>query len=298
MGRKLYQRSAGRLEGLCDGVGHDFRGARNRIRIGRGSAGIERLEARLVGQAFSPHRHDTYAIGVTLSGVQTFRYRGTQRYCLPGQCHVLHPDEMHDGGAGTGEGFRYKIAYIDPALIQQALGGRVLPFVSDPIVENSVFQDALPRGLWRMEEPMDDVQRIELVAAVADLLDRAARSGARKQGFLRLASLLRVRDLIIADPTIRHSIETLEGVSGLDRWALARQFRAAFGTSPSGFRTMRRLDAAGRMIRDGLPLAVAALEAGFADQSHMSRLFKRAYGLTPARWAAALGPTTDWPRGL
>ncbi len=195
---------------------------------------------------------------------------------------------MHDGGAGTGEGFRYKIVYIDPALIQQALGGRALPFVSDPIVENSVFQDALPRGLWRMEEPIDDVQRIELVTAVADLLDRASRSGARRQGSLRLASLLRVRDLIIADPTIRHSIETLEGVSGLDRWALARQFRAAFGTSPSGFRTMRRLDAARRKIRGGLPPAAAALEAGFADQSHLSRLFKRAYGLTPARWAAAL----------
>jgi len=42
------------------------------------------------------------------------------------------------------------------------------------------------------------------------------------------------------------------------------------------------------MIRGGLPLAEAASEAGFADQSHMSRLFKRAYGLTPARWAAAL----------
>ena len=53
------------------------------------------------------------------------------------------------------------------------------------------------------------------------------------------------------------------------------------------------------MIRGGLPLAVAALEAGFADQSHMSRLFKRAYGLTPAMGrGAGPGRTTDWPRGL
>jgi len=94
--------------------------------------------------------------------------------------------------------------------------------------------------------------------------------------------------LIVANPATRHSIETLEGVSGLDRWALARQFRAAFGTCPSNFRTMRQLDEARRMIRGGLPLAEAALGAGFADQSHMSRMFKRAYGLTPAKWAAAL----------
>jgi hypothetical protein len=34
--------------------------------------------------AFAPHRHDTYAIGITLAGVQTFRYRSEQRHCLPG----------------------------------------------------------------------------------------------------------------------------------------------------------------------------------------------------------------------
>jgi AraC-like DNA-binding protein len=288
MHRKLFQRSECRLEGLCEGLVEDVHGAGNRIRIGRGSTGIERLEARFVGQAFSPHRHDTYAIGITLSGVQTFRYRGARRYCLPGQCHVLHPDEMHDGSAGTAKGFGYKIVYVDPSLVQQALGGKLLPFVSDPIVEKSVFQDALPPALWRLEEPIDDIARIEIVTAVADLLDRASRTDIKKQSSLRLASLLRVRDLIVADPTSRHSIETLEGVSGLDRWALARQFRAAFGTCPSSFRTMRQLDQARRMIRGGLPLAEAALEAGFADQSHMSRMFKRAYGLTPAKWAAAL----------
>jgi AraC-like DNA-binding protein len=288
MGRTLSQRSARRLEGLCEGPADDGDGTGNRIRVGCGSAGIERLEARLLGQAFAPHRHDTYAIGMTLSGVQTFHYRGARRYCLPGQCHVLHPDERHDGGAGTETGFGYRIVYIDPALVQQALGGKALPFVSDPIVEPSVFRDALPSALWRLEEPIDDVAQIEIVTAVADLLDRAARAGNRKQGSLRLASLLRVRDLIAADPTARHSIATLEGVSGLDRWTLARQFRAAFGTCPSHFRTMRQLDEARRMIRSGLPLAQAAVDSGFADQSHMSRLFKRAYGLTPAKWAAAL----------
>jgi AraC-like DNA-binding protein len=35
-------------------------------------------------------------------------------------------------------------------------------------------------------------------------------------------------------------------------------------------------------------LAEVALQAGFSDQSHMSRMFKRTYGLTPAKWAAAL----------
>jgi AraC-like DNA-binding protein len=99
---------------------------------------------------------------------------------------------------------------------------------------------------------------------------------------------LRVRDLIAARPARRPTIEELEHLSGLDRWSLARQFRWAFGTSPSRFRTLRQLDAVRRSVRRGSRLAESALQAGFADQSHMSRQFKLAYGLTPARWAAAL----------
>jgi AraC-like DNA-binding protein len=105
---------------------------------------------------------------------------------------------------------------------------------------------------------------------------------------LRLYALLLVRALIAAHPARRHSIDELERAAGLDRWSLARQFRTAFGTSPSRFRTLRQLDQVRRSIERGSGLAEAALEAGFADQSHMSRQFKRAYGLTPARWAAAL----------
>src|SRR5436190_4779398 len=104
------------------------------IRVGRGAPGVERVEARFPTLAFSPHRHDTYAIGVTLAGVQTFRYRGEVRHCLPGEWHILHPDEPHDGAAGTDEGFGYRILYVDPFLIQDALGGVPLPFVADPVI--------------------------------------------------------------------------------------------------------------------------------------------------------------------
>ncbi|QIG53125.1 hypothetical protein G6N82_02215 [Altererythrobacter sp. BO-6] len=58
---------------------------------------VERVTNRLVGAAFSPHRHDTYTVAVTMAGVQTFNYRGEMRYSLPGQVLILHPDELHDG---------------------------------------------------------------------------------------------------------------------------------------------------------------------------------------------------------
>lgn len=264
------------------------RRSRDRIRIAPGAAGIERLEAHLHGQAFSPHRHDTYAIGITLSGIQSFRFRGEQWHCLPGQCHILHPDELHDGGAGTEEGFGYRIVYIDPSLVQEALRGQPLPFVAHPVLDAARLPEGCASEIWDVDAEIDDVGRIELVVAVATLLADAASGSVQKSGLLALGSLMRVRDLIAARPMERHSMDELEGLAGLDRWTLARQFRAAFGTSPTRFRTLRRLDHVRRLLKDGTPLAEAAIEAGFADQSHMSRQFKLAYGLTPARWAAAL----------
>ena len=74
------------------------------------------------GHAFAPHRHDTYAIGLTLAGVQAFTYRGEIRRCMPGEAFVLHPDEKHDGRPGDERGFGYRVAYIDPALLLTAAG--------------------------------------------------------------------------------------------------------------------------------------------------------------------------------
>lgn len=245
--------------------------------------GIERLEAHFAGRAYAPHRHDTYAIGLTLSGVQSFRYRGAMRHCRPGQCLVIHPDELHDGMAGTEAGFGYRIAYVDPALVHHALDGAALPFVADPVLD--LPQDFTAHALWDMHGGGDDLHGAELAVAVADFL-RASASRLLPPPRLDRAGLARARDLLAVEPARRLPIAHLERVSGLDRWSLARQFRAAYGTSPSRFRTMRQLDVVRRLLVGGVTLAQAALDAGFADQSHMTRHFRRAWGLTPARWLA------------
>jgi len=261
--------------------------AGDRFCLGKGIAGIERLEAYLHGEAFSRHRHDTYAIGITLSGVQSFRYRGAQRFCLPNQYHVLHPDEEHDGMSGTDVGFGYRIAYIAPFLIQEALGGKPLPFVPDPILDLTLQQKRRLARLWDLDDPVDELDRVDIVGALAGVLTEVTGSANDAQKPLPLDRLARVRDLIASDPAGRRTLAELEGVADLDRWSLARAFRAAFGTSPTRFRTMRQLDLARACIMRGQPLSDAALEAGFADQAHMTRKFSAAYGLTPARWAAA-----------
>ncbi|MGX7826159.1 AraC family transcriptional regulator [Actinokineospora sp. 24-640] len=256
--------------------------------FGGGAPGIERLAASLRGTSFAPHRHDTYAVGLTLSGVQTFRYRGEARHCLPGQWHVLHPDEVHDGAAGTDDGFGYRIFYLDPALVHAALGGAPLPFVADPVIAGERADPLLTAYLTDLGSDLDEVAAVEVTAAIADFLRAHAEPRQGRQA-LDLAAMRRVRALLADDPSTPHGVAELERVAGWDRWSVARQFRAAFGTSPTRFRTTRRLATAQRLMRAGLPLGEVAATAGFADQSHLTRMFKGAHGLTPAAWLSAQG---------
>jgi AraC-like DNA-binding protein len=255
----------------------------DRIRFGARAEGVEFAEAVLSSWGFEPHRHDMYAIGVTVAGVQSFRYRGARRIALPGQIHVLHPDEVHDGQPATPDGFRYRIVYVAPELVRRALGDGALPFVADPVHSPSPSTRAVAALLADIDGPIGDLERVEIATIVADAL-RDLAGDATPQAPVDLAAIEAVRSYLAAHPAEHTPASTLERIAGIDRFAIARQFRQAFGTSPDRYRTMRHLERARSAIEAGAPLARAAADAGFADQSHMTRQFKRAYGITPGAW--------------
>ena len=248
---------------------------------------MERMEAFFSGHGFDPHRHDTYAIGYTMQGVQAFRYRGAARASAAGQAFVLHPDELHDGHAGTGAGFRYRILYVAPALVHAALGERgALPFWRDVIATNGALMRAIVAALDDLESPLDELARDQIVLALADALAVADRSLARRTTAARhVRASARARDLLDASVTTSVTSAELEAVTGLTRFAAACHFRACYGTSPHRYLTMRRLDRARALIRDDATLAEVAVASGFADQSHLTRQFRKAYGLAPGRYA-------------
>jgi AraC-like DNA-binding protein len=274
------------LRGVApDGLERSCAGRGDSIRFGTAADGIERADVHLSSFAFEPHRHDTYAIGVTTAGVQTFGYRGANRICLPGQVHVLHPDELHDGAAGTTDGLRYRILYLAPELVRQALGDRPLPFVAEPVHDPTPSIARLRSILCEIEDPIDELARSEIAATVADTLQSLRGRPAARRTPIDLRAVETVRAYLTAHACEHISSETLERIAGTDRYTIARHFRRAFGTSPDRYRTLRRLGHARLGIERGTPLAEVAIETGFADQSHMTRQFKRTFGLTPARWA-------------
>ncbi len=222
--------------------------------------------------------------------MQAFDYRGVAEISTPGKVIVLHPDEAHDGRAGTPGGFGYRIVYVAPARIREAaraICGRpgALPFVREPVTANETLTDAIEAAFRRGPEPLAiDGLILRLAEALLDA-DPSSGGGATP---IRLDSraVARARQFLDAETTRVVSSSELEAVTGLTRYELARQFRAALGTSPYRYSLMRRLDGARAELRGNRSLADVALAAGFADQAHLSRMFKCAFGVTPARYRA------------
>jgi AraC-like DNA-binding protein len=249
--------------------------------------GLDRIEAFFSGHAYDPHRHDCYAIGYTLAGVQAFNYRGAHAASTAGHSIVIHPDETHDGHAGVSAGFVYRMLYVEPRLIRDALGGGALPFAGAAVTSPPHLLRALQPALADLTRPLEPLEHDQVILDIAEALRALDRSAsAMPTPPAATAAVERARQFLHDHCGETVTSDVLERASGLDRFALARQFRTCLGTSPYRYLTMRRLDRARSAIRAGQPLGDAAAFAGFADQSHMNRQFKRAFGLTPGRWKA------------
>jgi AraC-like DNA-binding protein len=275
------------LERSCAG------GSRGWLRSAPLAPGLERFAAWFSGRPYARHRHDAYAVCLTEEGAQHFDYRGVAEVSTPGEVVVLHPDEPHDGHAGGGAGFGYRALYVAPARIAEALRaicGRAvpLPFAPAPISRSPTLRAAVAAAFDAPEPLAIDavVARLAEGLLAGDPSIRAALPPARYDA----ARVERARRFLEAEKTRPVASAELETVAGLGRYELARQFRAAFGTSPYRYLVMRRLDFARRRLQEGGALADIAAEAGFADQAHLTRVFGAAYGMTPGRYRRLARP--------
>jgi AraC-like DNA-binding protein len=250
--------------------------------------GVARLRARLQREAYALHRHDTYTVALTECGVQEFHYRGGVHRSLAGQVVLLHPDEPHDGRAGTAAGFGYRTLYVEPAVLFDAVRAidpraHALPFVPDPVHDDANLACALASAF---DGPMEALRAQALTWSVARALCRAARRSAAAQRPVAEPALRRAREFLSAHCTRVVRAEELEALTGLSRFELCTQFKRCFGTTPYRYLMMRRLDAVRARLQRGERLSALALDCGFADQAHMTRMFKAAVGLTPRQFAA------------
>ncbi|MGI5339518.1 AraC family transcriptional regulator [Streptomyces sp. CA-181903] len=262
---------------------------------------VEAMHAHFFDHVYAPHAHDGYSFGITDLGAQRFRCRGAHHTSGAGMVMAFNPDEVHDGHAAAEAGYRYRIVHIGASVVSDVLadaadacGGRAVapPFFVRPVLTDPVLTHALARLHASLVLPAGELAREErLASAVLAMAARGATraprgrtltDGGRRHAARRARALL---DEAFAEPL---SAGDLAEAAGCSRYAVYRAFRAEFGMPPSDYQRLLRLRRARDLLAGGVPPADAAESAGFADQAHFGRWFKRAYGITPGVYRRAV----------
>ncbi len=257
--------------------------------------GIGLLRAAFATHSFAPHVHEELVVAVTEAGAGRFTSAGTRDLLPPRAVVVFNPGVPHEGGVLDARGWNYRAMYIGPAAFQR-LGEAVferssaVPFFP----RNTLADEDLARRILAVHQILEErdgrlAKESALLATLVRLLDRHAKPrpslravGDERDPMRRVVEVMRDR---LAEDL---SVTELAAVAGMSEFHFIRAFRKAIGLPPHAYLTQLRLRSARDLLRDGGSLADTAVDSGFYDQSHLTKHFKRTYGITPAQYAAAL----------
>jgi AraC-like DNA-binding protein len=249
-------------------------------------AGVELYRAHIVRHAFEPHTHEAFGLGTVESGVERFRYRGSEHLAPSDSLVLMNPDELHTGQAETAGGWSYRMLYIDPQALRDISGepGWWFPQAVALDAARARRVGRLLQGLWsaaeRGREPLAfDSALLLLVDELRPHArmpsQRAPQAGA---DFARVIEHMRAH----LDQSLR--LEELARTAELSPFHFLRMFKARHHATPQQMLMALRLFAAKERLARGEPAAQVAAAVGLSDQSHLTRSFAQRYGLTPARY--------------
>lgn len=253
--------------------------------------GVTLMRARFTSHAFERHSHPEYGIGLTCSGVQTFNARGTTQTSVPGDVILLNPDQAHDGLPGPAGAYGYSMLYVEadllPALLRRTAGTQGSRHFRDAVVRDPEAAVALHGAIAASGQPQETMRaEVLLMDSLARLLLRHGEEhkAVRVPVPAGVRRLQRVREHMRANADRDLSIGDLAREAGVSRVYLSRAFAQHFGVPPHVYLNAIRLERARQLLLRGSSPADVAAAVGFADQSHFTKRFRGATGLSPGVW--------------
>lgn len=227
------------------------------------------------------HAHENSYFCFVLQGVYTERYGSREVFCKPSTLTFrtsgqTHEDLLHDVAC------RVFVLEISPRWIERLR--------ADSLTLRStldVFGGALPRLCARLNRELhktDSAAKLAIEGLALEMLAEATR-----QPSVEIAAaprwLKQAREMIVEHFPEALTLAQIAAEVGVHPVYLATAFRQKFGVSIGEFvRKLRIEHACAELTKGDLPLAVIALQAGFVDQSHFSKVFKLYVGTTPANY--------------
>lgn len=246
-------------------------------------SGVDLMRARFVRHGFARHSHETFALGVVRTGTSDLWVGGVRHVVSAGGIVLLNPDVVHTGGPVDDVGWAYRVFYPSVEAVAAATGRR------DPWLTRTSADDPAAAAVMGQahlaSESADRLAAETLLTTALSVLWRGyggGRPSVDPAGGAR--DVTRAREILHAHLVDPPSLGELAAMVGTSRFALLRAFRARYGLPPHAYLNQLRVRRAQALLDDGTPAAAVAVAVGFADQSHLSRHFRRLVGLTPGRY--------------
>ncbi len=240
----------------------------------------EVLHARFVEHAYPLHTHDTWTLLLVDSGAVHYDL-GRTPHDTGSLVTLLPPHVPHDGRSLTPSGFRKRVLYLDATALPAGVTGRAAdaPELPDPRLVTAVRE--LHGRLLDGRDALDVQSRAAVLLEAVDAHLR--RTPPRRVRDVPLAR--RLRSLLDEHVVEGFPLAAAAAELGASSAHLVRTFTREVGMPPHAYLTARRVDLARRLLLTGVRPAEAAALAGFHDQSHLTRHFRRVLGTTPGRFA-------------
>jgi AraC-like DNA-binding protein len=252
--------------------------------------GVRLLDAHFLTHKFERHSHSEFSIGVTHSGVQSFRAIGAVHHSQPQNIMVFNPDVAHDGMAGHATGFGYQMIYIEPELVaswcHDYFADHAMRYIRQPLTQDVDCSTKLHQAFIALQQPQESLRAHNLLSqSVLQLLSRHGDSGNAQALFHdKPAWIRKAQDYMQAHYARDVTADEMAAVAGVSRIHFNRVFTQAIGTPPHVYLNNIRVRHAQRLLGQGQSAIDVANHVGFADQSHLIRRFKGYLGLTPKQW--------------
>ena len=235
--------------------------------------------------------HETYTICSCAQAATDWRYGGKEFSLVDGGNMLMEPGETHCNTA-VYKPADYNVLLISPTVVTDAakeLGVSTTPHLRSASNDDLRLFLTLYRFCSAVETGASLLEQQSLFSAcVGILLEHTERRPPTLGGTKAHLAVARIKCCLLERFAESVSLDELVTLSGLSRFHLVRIFAKHVGMAPHAFQIKVRINAARALLKAGVPPVSVSTDVGFSDQSHFTRHFKRAWGVTPSRYANAV----------
>ena len=241
--------------------------------------GLELVDATYTRRSFPIHSHAEYVIGAVVAGAERLTLSGNDVVLRVGSSLCLNPGEPHSNASIDDHCMGYRVFYIPAKLVPTE---QSIAFSSQVTHCPKFFRNLVEmhRILRASDDQLEQEETLILLLHALPNSPQIARVDLPVHPGLA-AARAHLESYFCEAP----GMAELAAVAELSRFHLIRSFRRQYGLTPAAFRNQLRVMEARRLLCSGMRIADVALSVGFADQSHLTRLFQRILGTTPGVYA-------------